>query len=117
MTKRVNARDLHRFAVADLLGSDNAGTIAPNTFARREDDGSIVVTLHSTDIVRDHGNGIFTLNTGGWNTTTTRQRMNAVLPENVKVRSIKSKPHVVIQGSRGEVVWPLADGDTIDATI
>lgn len=38
------------------------------------------VRLHETDIVRFHANGDVTLNTGGWRTRTTRDRMRAFFP-------------------------------------
>ena len=43
-------------------------------------DGRTIVRLHSTDIVDvDTRDNTITLNTGGWNTVTTKERMNAVL--------------------------------------
>ena len=43
-------------------------------------DGRTIVRLHSTDIVDvDTTDNTITLNTGGWNTVTTKERMNAVL--------------------------------------
>ena len=52
-------------------------------------DGRIIVRLHSTDIVDvDTKNNSITLRTGGWETVTTKERMNAVL------RAFKSPYHV-----------------------
>ena len=52
-------------------------------------DGRIIVRLHSTDIVDvDTKNNSITLCTGGWETATTKERMNAVL------RAFKSPYHV-----------------------
>ena len=43
-------------------------------------DGRIIVRLHSTDIAEvDTKNNSITLRTGGWETVTTKERMNAVL--------------------------------------
>ena len=43
-------------------------------------DGRTIVRLHSTDIVDvDTRDNTITLNTGGWNTVTTKERMNTVL--------------------------------------
>ena len=43
-------------------------------------DGRTIVRLHSTDIVDvDTTDNTITLNTGGWNTVTTKERLNAVL--------------------------------------
>jgi hypothetical protein len=49
-----------------------------NTTVVREDDGSVVVTLHSTHIVKIDGGGIVTLDSGGYMTNTTKTRMNQV---------------------------------------
>ena len=43
-------------------------------------DGATVCTLHSTDIVKLEAGNI-TLNSGGWETVTTKRRMNEVLKE------------------------------------
>jgi len=52
-------------------------------------DGRTIVRLHSTDIVDvDTKDNTITLNTGGWNTVTTKERMNAVL------RAVNSPYHV-----------------------
>jgi hypothetical protein len=46
--------------------------------------GDRVLQLHSTNIIKWTGDKII-LNTGGWNTKTTRARFNEFLPEQVKV--------------------------------
>ena len=38
-----------------------------------------VVRFHATIILESHGNGIYVLNSGGWQTSTTKQRLNALL--------------------------------------
>lgn len=46
----------------------------------------IVLKLHNTIIVRYHRDGTFTINTGGWNTVTTKSWINKVLlPNNFRV--------------------------------
>jgi len=50
-----------------------------NTTVRFQD-GRTIVSLYATDIVDiDTSDNTITLNTGGWNTVTTKERMNAVL--------------------------------------
>lgn len=39
-------------------------------------DGITTVTYHNTDVVVFDNHGEITLNTGGWNSVTTRKRMN-----------------------------------------
>jgi len=48
-----------------------------NTTIAHRPNGGYAVTLHSTVIVKFDGANV-TLNTGGWNTATTRNRMNQV---------------------------------------
>ncbi len=54
--------------------------VANNTYLNRRDDKTIAVTLHSTDVVTAHEDGTLTLNSGGWRTITTKDRINAWLP-------------------------------------
>lgn len=49
-----------------------------NTTIRRESDGTAIVTLHHTDIVRVAPSGAVTLDSGGYQTPTTKTRMNQV---------------------------------------
>jgi hypothetical protein len=49
-----------------------------NTSVQKFDNGDFRVVLHSTEIVRKAGN---TINTGGYNTATTRARINQVANE------------------------------------
>ena len=49
-------------------------------FKRGED---FAVRLHETDVVTIHPDGTYTLNTGGWETVTTKDRINAYAPGHV----------------------------------
>ena len=49
-----------------------------NTYIIRENDGSITVRYHYTNIVNVTRDGVITLNSGGWHTYSTKQRMNEV---------------------------------------
>ncbi len=51
-----------------------------NTYAKRRCSGQIAIQLHATDILAFHLNGQIEVNTGGWDTVTTRSRMNDYLP-------------------------------------
>ncbi len=74
--------------LAKLVGPGMFKNLANNTFVwRDEDDDSMVVTLHHTDIVRVAPNGDVTLRSGGYETVTTKQRLNALLPAGVRVSS------------------------------
>ena len=50
--------------------------------------GDKTLKLHSTDIIKWQGNKII-LNSGGWDTLTTRARFNEFLPSNIRI--IRSK--------------------------
>src|SRR5882762_2348120 len=54
--------------------------LANNTYARRRHSGKIAIQLHATDILTFHSDGQIDLNTGGWDTVTTRSRMNDFIP-------------------------------------
>lgn len=53
--------------------------LANNTYLNRRG-ADIAVTLHSTDVVTYHPDNTVTLATGGWQTVTTKDRINAYAP-------------------------------------
>jgi hypothetical protein len=57
-----------------------------NTYLERHDD-SIAVRLHGTDVLAFYRDGGIGIDTGGWNTVTTRDRMNRYLPNPWRVGS------------------------------
>lgn len=65
--------------------------VANNTYAQRRDESSIAIKLHATDVVTHHRDGRIVLNTGGWHTVTTKQRMNDFTPRYVQVFSDKGR--------------------------
>ena len=52
---------------------------ALNTLRAELDDGGVIWVLHDTIVFQRHANGAATLSTGGWNTRTTRDRINMAL--------------------------------------
>jgi hypothetical protein len=52
---------------------------ALNTLRAELDDGGVIWVLHDTIVFQRHANGATTLSTGGWNTRTTRDRINMAL--------------------------------------
>jgi hypothetical protein len=66
----------HKRAPLEVLTSR---MIARNTVEYRLTDGALRVRLHSTDILMRDPEGNITLDTGGWNTMTTRGRINDAL--------------------------------------
>jgi hypothetical protein len=58
--------------------------------------GPIAVRLHTTDVVTFHRDGIIELDTGGWYTVTTKDRMNKYLPPPFKIFSERGTWHVAL---------------------
>jgi hypothetical protein len=50
--------------------------VANNTYATINDDKSVSIRLHQTDIVTIHVNDSVEINSGGWMTSTTKSRIN-----------------------------------------
>lgn len=61
--------------------------IANNTYLKRRRNDELAVRLHNTDILTFHKDGRIELYTAGWNTVTTRGRMNEFLPKGWSVWS------------------------------
>ena len=75
----------HREALKLVHGSTNRmqRKVANNTYARIEQNGDVVFRLHSTDIVTIHPDNTATLKNGGWNSSTTKERINRYSPRKV----------------------------------
>ena len=70
----------------------NGHKIARNTRIDRvpgERGDGYAITLHSTVIVRADSHGILTLNSGGWRTHTTMERINRYLPQDIRLTSTR----------------------------
>ncbi len=84
-------------ALHDLLhrkGTDKpvpSRKVDNNTYAQRRGDGVIAIRLHATDILTFHRDGRIVLDTNGWTTVTTKDRMNKHLPRFVRVYSVKGR--------------------------
>lgn len=108
----VSVHRLSAFSFEDLrrLAGDMSrpSKLAHNTTIRHEG-GDVIVRLHHTDILTVHPDDSFTLNTGGWETTTTKQRLNALLPRGYRIFSNSFKWYVSTPS--GEI--PFYDGMTL----
>lgn len=87
--------------------------VANNTRLFERDNGSIAVQLHSTDVVTYHADDSCTLDSGGWQTVTTKERMNCYAPG--RVYSDKGIWYVSYAGKQ----YLYADGMTLhnDGTV
>ena len=75
----------HAEATKMVLGKRNRGErkVGNNTYAYIEYDGSVSIALHGTVVVRFFQNGLVQLNSGGWRTHTTKDRINQYSPVGV----------------------------------
>ncbi len=75
----------HAEATKMVLGKRNRGSrkIGNNTYAYIEHDGTVAIELHGTKVVRFFTNGLVQLNSGGWRTHTTKDRINKYSPVRV----------------------------------
>lgn len=75
----------HTEATQMVLGKRNRGSrkIGNNTYAYIELDGTVAIELHGTKVVRFFPNGLVQLNSGGWRTSTTKDRINKYSPVRV----------------------------------
>lgn len=83
--------------------------VANNTWAERRPNGDIAIRLHATDVVTYSPDGSITLNTGGWFTVTTKERMNRFTPFGIS--SVKGEWQVAL---RNPLYRPHYDGDHRD---
>lgn len=70
--------------------------VGNNTYAEILHDGSVGIMLHSTYVVKIHADNTYTLQTGGWQTSTTKDRINQYSP--VRVYQRKYEWFVSING-------------------
>lgn len=86
--------------------------LANNTYLVIRDDGGLGVQLHATQVVIHYPERIV-LDSDGWQTVTTKDRMNRFSP--VRVYSVRGVWYVSVGG----VEYPYADGITIhnDGTV
>lgn len=75
----------------EVLGKYNARKIANNTYLEKFDAmfhdsvPSIGIRLHGTYVVKFYANGTTELNSGGYRTVTTKDRMNRYLPFGARI--------------------------------
>ena len=96
----------HAEAVKMVQGKRNKASrkIGNNTYAEILHDDTVAIKLHSTYVVKINPNGTYTLNSGGWQTLTTKDRINQYNP--VRVYQRKFEWFVKINGKE----YPFMDG-------
>jgi len=94
-------------AAAKLTGRNaKSRNLANNTKLIRKDEHTIVVRLHSTDILTFHDDGRTVYDSGGWKTVTTKARMNEFGPGTIS--QSKGLWSIAVRGTR----WPDGLGST-----
>lgn len=75
----------HAEAVNMVRGKTNKNSrkIGNNTYATIEYDNSVSIELHGTKVVVFYPNGLVKLNSGGYRTSTTKDRINKYSPVGV----------------------------------
>lgn len=78
-------------AVKMVRGKRNAERrkVGNNTYAEILPNGSVGIKLHNTYVVKIHEDGTYTLNSGGWQTSTTKDRINQYSPKKVYQRDFQ----------------------------
>ncbi len=85
MKRNPRAREIgqkvHDYETASrFLGEKDEKKLAYNTLIYRGAEDSIAIRFHGTTIVRYYPDGRVQLDSGGWRTVTTKQRINQLLP-------------------------------------
>ena len=101
----------HAEAVTMVRGKRNANRrkVGNNTYAEILHDNSVGIMLHSTYVVKIHPDNTVTLQSGGWQTSTTKDRINQYSP--VRVYQKKYQWFVTINGKE----YPFMEGMVVQA--
>jgi hypothetical protein len=70
-----------------------------NTYLHALDADTFAVRLHNTDVVKIHADGTYTLTTKGWQTVTTKDRINNYSPVRIHQKAF---------------VWYVGDKEFVD---
>jgi hypothetical protein len=96
---------------AELLGSKDSRKIANNTTLVRLADDRICVRLHRTVVVEFRADGTTRLDSGGWRTVTTKERLNRYMPPGYRIGAVR---RVWFLFWLGERVGEFSDGLVIE---
>lgn len=95
--------------------------VANNTYAERydgngtfEEPDAVGIRLHNTTVVKYTKTGELVLNSGGWQTVTTKDRINGFTPSDIKVFSVKGEWRVKYQHGWDGPTVPFTDGITFE---
>lgn len=95
----------------ELLGGKSEKKVGHNTIIHKNYDGDIAIKYHNTDIVTINRLDNIKLNNGNWYTSTTKGRLNQLVPPNVSIYAKKGEWRV--KAANGE--FPYKNGMIITA--
>lgn len=101
----------------------NTKKVGNNTVRYTNDVGNTVIRFHNTDIITELPNGAVKINSGGWKTPTTKDRLNTFLRERkISVHQDNHKWYVMKWDDKTytySTIAPFVDGMTIrkDGTV
>ena len=98
--------------VVSELGDQEEVKIGNNTWVVRLDDTSVAIRHWRTNIITYYKNGDIIVDTNGWWTTTTKQRLNVFLPYNMSVHTGK-RCNIL---SKADKDYEYTDGILIDGS-
>ena len=101
-------------AILDESRNKNSKKLESNTYLKRHEDESIGVRLHDTDVINLYPDGSFRLNTGGWETVTTKDRIVNYIP-NCGVRLFSERGVWLLANQKDCFVYQFIDGILIEA--
>lgn len=105
-TRPTNLRD-----ASEALRGKRERRIGNNTWLHRLEDGNVAMLLHDTDIVIWTADGI-SLDSGGWKTPTTKDRMTSIL-QRVGFTIWQTRGEWALVRLSDRKTWPYADGMTV----
>jgi hypothetical protein len=98
--------NLYHTLAEDLTGRcREARKVGNNTYKHRRGEDAVAVRLHDTDVLTAHRGGRIVLNSGGWHTVTTKDRIRAYLPAPWSLISERGRWYI----TRGRYVWETKD--------
>ena len=78
-----------------------------NTVLHKPEAYTYAIRLHDTDILTFEPSGMVTIRTGGWDTDTTKRRINKYAPVNI----VQRDHDWIVTGASRSVVWAFADSE------
>ena len=76
---RLSCSSLYYGSLSDLISEKGSKQIGHNTIVHRIDDSTVAVKYHRTNILKISEDNTVTISTGGWETSTTKDRLNQFL--------------------------------------